>query len=102
MPVRTYPVTQRVERHEVEIVIDTLQNDDVRRCVCNDRGNRLDLRIAAQDIAQQEPRPLAGQLGMISGDADLILCFGGQADQTNRQQQRGNQAFCMPSASALA
>ena len=62
-------IAQRPKGDEVMVIIDVKQQQDIR-CGMGDHGNdRLQLWIAVPpDVAQQQPRPLAGEVGVKDGD----------------------------------
>ena len=61
---------QRLERQIVVVPVKTLQHQDIRLCLGDDGDHRSNLRVlTAGNIAQQQARPLAGQLSIECSDA---------------------------------
>ena len=84
------------------IVVDTLQCNDIRSGRRDNPCHRLDLRILfGQDIAQQQSRAAARKFSIERGNPDRGFRQYGPCPY-NAEHKTRDQAFCSPSASALA
>lgn len=66
---------QGQKREVIGVMVDTLQQEDIRGVVRDDLGHRIRLRIAAPQIPEQNPRPGTREFDIPCGETQRVsLC----------------------------
>lgn len=61
------------QRRARQVIVEPLQRHDVRLRMGQNRDHCIDLRIlATSDVTQQQPGALAGQFGIVCGNAQTV------------------------------